>query len=59
MLSRTLNWLQEPGAQRINGLLLLAIAAFLAWASLTGRVARCIAPRYYWLPKQRTLPEKL
>ena len=35
-------------ADRGSALLLLGVASFLTWASLTGRVSRCVAPRYAW-----------
>ena len=44
--ARQTPWLD---ARRRSALLLLAVASFLAWASLAGRVARCVAPRYAWL----------
>ncbi len=34
---------------RWNGLLLAALSAFLLWAWVSGRVSRCVAPRYVWL----------
>lgn len=42
---KPVRWLD---ARRSSALLLLAVASFLAWASLTGRVSRCVAPRYAW-----------
>ncbi|MBT3374809.1 MAG: DUF1980 domain-containing protein [Lentisphaerae bacterium] len=40
------------GERRIawtNALLLLGVTVFLLWAAWTGRVGRCVAPRYVWM----------
>lgn len=43
---KPVRWLD---ARRRSALLLLAVASFMTWASLSGRVLRCVAPRYAWL----------
>jgi len=49
MSHTALKLLSASDPRRANALLLVGIALFLAWASLTGRVSRCVAPEYAWL----------